>query len=185
MPRNRKGKGKATTNHAGSPFGMNGATSSARASKHDEDMLRAMVKEQNDIARKLAVNKSRIEALEQREAKRRKGITGIILSNEQEVKIRDIKREIQRLATVIKEYERKAKATNRYMNKLRINSSNAITGLNRRSMIVLGLDRSSTLADARKQHKRLIFSWHPDKGGDHDTFIKIQEAFRHLRNTYY
>ena len=43
--------------------------------------------------------------------------------------------------------------------------------------VVLGLDRSATLADVRAARRRLAFDRHPDRGGDPDEMRALNAAF--------
>ena len=46
---------------------------------------------------------------------------------------------------------------------------------------VLGLKRSASDEDIKTKYRELILIHHPDKGGDHDEFIRIQEAYETLK----
>ena len=47
---------------------------------------------------------------------------------------------------------------------------------------VLGLKRSASDEDIKTKYRELILIYHPDKsGGDHDEFIRIQEAYETLK----
>lgn len=45
---------------------------------------------------------------------------------------------------------------------------------------VLGLDPGATVSEIRKQYRLLSLKYHPDKGGDHATFMKIAKAHEAL-----
>lgn len=45
---------------------------------------------------------------------------------------------------------------------------------------VLGLEENASLADVKKAYRKLAMKHHPDKGGNHNEFIKIQAAYDHL-----
>nr|XP_006821135.1 PREDICTED: translocation protein SEC63 homolog [Saccoglossus kowalevskii] len=47
---------------------------------------------------------------------------------------------------------------------------------------VLGIDRGATTAEIRRQYRQLSLKHHPDKGGDHLTFMKIAKAYEALTN---
>ena len=47
---------------------------------------------------------------------------------------------------------------------------------------VLGIDKSADDNDIRKQYKKLCLIHHPDKGGNNETFQKIQKAYEILSN---
>ncbi len=42
---------------------------------------------------------------------------------------------------------------------------------------VLGVSKVATPAEIKKKHRELAKKYHPDHGGDQDTFVKIQKAF--------
>ena len=46
---------------------------------------------------------------------------------------------------------------------------------------VLGLKRSASDEDIKTKYRELILIHHPDKGGDHDEVIRIQEAYETLK----
>ena len=46
---------------------------------------------------------------------------------------------------------------------------------------VLGLKRSASDEDIKQKYRELILVHHPDKGGDHHEFIRIQEAYDFLK----
>ena len=46
---------------------------------------------------------------------------------------------------------------------------------------VLGLKRSASDEDIKTKYRELILIHHPDKGGDHEEFIRIQEAYDFLK----
>ena len=46
---------------------------------------------------------------------------------------------------------------------------------------VLGLKRSASDEDIKTKYRELILVHHPDKGGDHEEFIRIQEAYDFLK----
>lgn len=43
---------------------------------------------------------------------------------------------------------------------------------------LLGLERGSSVEDARRAYRRLAFALHPDRGGSHDAFVVLQQAYR-------
>ena len=45
---------------------------------------------------------------------------------------------------------------------------------------VLGVDRDATQAEIKKQFYKLAREYHPDKGGTHEEFIRINEAYELL-----
>mgnify|MGYP002827186353 CR=1 FL=1 len=46
---------------------------------------------------------------------------------------------------------------------------------------VLGLKRSASDEDIKTKYRELILIHHPDKGGDHEEFIRIQQAYEILK----
>ena len=46
---------------------------------------------------------------------------------------------------------------------------------------VLGLKRSASDEDIKTKYRELILVHHPDKGGDHHEFIRIQQAYETLK----
>ena len=46
---------------------------------------------------------------------------------------------------------------------------------------VLGLKRSASDEDIKTKYRELILVHHPDKGGDHDEFLKVQQAYDFLK----
>lgn len=46
---------------------------------------------------------------------------------------------------------------------------------------ILGVAPSASFDEVRAQFKRLAAQHHPDRGGDHDTFVRIKTAFDTLR----
>eukprot|EP01045_Picozoa_sp_COSAG04_P007577 COSAG04_NODE_399_length_14959_cov_28.238730_6_plen_106_part_00 len=46
---------------------------------------------------------------------------------------------------------------------------------------VLGLKRSASQEEIRQAYRAKARSSHPDKGGDHDEFIRIQKAYENLK----
>lgn len=46
----------------------------------------------------------------------------------------------------------------------------------------LGVDKSATQEDIRKAYKKLVLEHHPDRGGDHDYFSKINNAYEVLKD---
>ena len=46
---------------------------------------------------------------------------------------------------------------------------------------VLGLKRSASDEDIKTKYRELILIHHPDKGGDHDEFLKVQQAYDFLK----
>ena len=46
---------------------------------------------------------------------------------------------------------------------------------------VLGLKRSASDEDIKTKYRELILIHHPDKGGDHEEFIRIQQAYDFLK----
>ena len=46
---------------------------------------------------------------------------------------------------------------------------------------VLGLKRSASDEDIKTKYRELILIHHPDKGGDHHEFIRIQQAYEILK----
>ena len=45
---------------------------------------------------------------------------------------------------------------------------------------VLGVDRDATQAEIKKQFYKLAREYHPDKGGTHEEFIRISDAYELL-----
>ena len=45
---------------------------------------------------------------------------------------------------------------------------------------VFKIKKSSSMEDFKKQYHKLAKENHPDKGGDHEAFLKIQEAWEEL-----
>ena len=45
---------------------------------------------------------------------------------------------------------------------------------------MLGLKRSASQEEIRQAYRAKARSSHPDKGGDHDEFIRIQKAYENL-----
>ena len=45
---------------------------------------------------------------------------------------------------------------------------------------VLGLKRSASQEEIRQAYRAKARATHPDKGGDHDEFIKVQKAYENL-----
>ena len=46
---------------------------------------------------------------------------------------------------------------------------------------VLGLKRSASDEDIKQKYRELILIHHPDKGGDHEEFLKVQQAYDFLK----
>lgn len=46
---------------------------------------------------------------------------------------------------------------------------------------VLGLKRSASDEDIKQKYRELILVHHPDKGGDHEEFLKVQQAYDFLK----
>lgn len=47
---------------------------------------------------------------------------------------------------------------------------------------ILGLTKYYTRDELKKQYSRLVQMHHPDKGGDVEMFVRIQEAYEKLKN---
>jgi curved DNA-binding protein CbpA len=47
---------------------------------------------------------------------------------------------------------------------------------------ILGLTKYYTRGDLKKQYSRLVQKHHPDKGGDVEMFVRIQEAYEKLKD---
>jgi curved DNA-binding protein CbpA len=47
---------------------------------------------------------------------------------------------------------------------------------------VLGVSKAATAADIKAAYNSLVLIHHPDKGGDQETFIKVQQAYEVLRD---
>ena len=47
---------------------------------------------------------------------------------------------------------------------------------------ILGITEKSNIQEIREQYKLLIKKHHPDKGGNHDNFIKLTKAYNNLIN---
>jgi DnaJ-class molecular chaperone len=45
---------------------------------------------------------------------------------------------------------------------------------------ILGLSATPTAAELKRAFHRAAFQAHPDQGGDHETFIKVQRAYEEL-----
>lgn len=45
---------------------------------------------------------------------------------------------------------------------------------------ILGLKKGVDKTEIKKTYKRLVLIYHPDKGGNHETFVKIQKAYDEL-----
>jgi DnaJ-class molecular chaperone len=42
------------------------------------------------------------------------------------------------------------------------------------------LKKSTSLEELKKEYRKLALKYHPDKGGDHETFIEIQSEYERL-----
>jgi curved DNA-binding protein len=47
---------------------------------------------------------------------------------------------------------------------------------------ILGIDRNATEQDIRKAYKKMSMQHHPDRGGDEETFKKVNEAYSTLKD---
>ena len=46
----------------------------------------------------------------------------------------------------------------------------------------LGVNRDASQDDIKRSYKKLAMRHHPDRGGDNDTFAKINEAYNTLKD---
>jgi DnaJ-class molecular chaperone len=47
---------------------------------------------------------------------------------------------------------------------------------------ILGVNRNASQEELKKAYKKLVMEHHPDRGGDHDHFAKINEAYETLKD---
>ncbi len=45
---------------------------------------------------------------------------------------------------------------------------------------ILGVSEDSTLKEIKKNYRKLVMIHHPDRGGNPETFIKLNEAYKYL-----
>ena len=48
---------------------------------------------------------------------------------------------------------------------------------------ILGIPRTASPEEIKKSYKRLSMKHHPDRGGNNDDFIKVQQAYEVLSNS--
>ena len=49
---------------------------------------------------------------------------------------------------------------------------------------ILGVQKSASMSDIKKAHRKLARETHPDKGGTEETFRDVQEAYETLKKVY-